>query len=399
MATRYNKSQSIWGRLPSGYEGSPSPDFNLASNGIEEVDRAFFEFFNSQLPLYYKDVAADGNQLRVPVIFATGERFAVGSKKEPKRDRNGALMLPLVSITRSGVEQEHTKGGGVSDRYNEMVVKKRISPNDPSYQLSTNSNSLKNARGSNSENSGGSSPVGDQLLKPNLDGSHIYEVFVIPNPKYFTVKYEVTFWGQFMQQVNSMMSSLMGSYIQPGGRSARIESKNGYWYVAYFDQAFNLDNNFSDFSESERVVKATISAEVPSYLVLPNFTGSPNGMRSYVSAPQISFEASLIGADYKIEESPLPEPNIESGTEESFILSDLETADSPAYPKQIGIPGSTDAAARVDPKNPRYSVQRLAIDPRTGEPTNTFVRVIDSNSKKGETVIMIDDFLNLNNKI
>jgi len=399
MATRYNKSQSIWGRLPSGYEGSPSPDLSLASNGIEEVDRAFFEFFNTQLPLYYKDVEADGKQLRVPVIFSTGERFAVGSKKEPKRDRNGALMLPLVSITRSGIEQEHTKGGGVSDRYNEMVVKKRISPNDPSYQLAVNSNSLKNARGSNDGNSGGISPVGDQLLKPNLDGNHVYEVFVIPNPKYFTIKYEVTFWGQFMQQVNSMVSSLMGSYIQPGGRTAKIESKTGYWYVAYFDQAFNLDNNLSDFSDSERIVKATISAEVPSYLVLPNFTGSPNGMRSYVSAPQISFEASLIGADYKIEESPLPEPNIESGTEESFILSDLETADSPAYPKQIGIPGSIDAAARVDPKNPRYSVQRLAIDPRTGEPTNTFVRVVDSNSKKGETVIMIDDFLNLNNKI
>ena len=398
MATRYNKSQSIWGRLPSGYEGMPSPDLSIPSNGLEEVDRAFFEFFNSQLPLYYKDVSSDGNQLRVPVIFATGERFAIGSKKEPKRDRNGALMLPLVSITRSGIEQEHTKGGGISDRYNEMVVRKRISPNDPSYQLAINAGSFKNAKGSNSGNSGAILPLSDSGLTPNLDGSHIYEVFVIPNPKYFTIKYEVTFWGQYVQQINSMMSALMGSYIQPGGRTAKIESKNGYWYVAYFEQAFNLDNNLSDFSDSERVIKATITAEVPSYLVLPNFSGSPNGMRSYISAPQISFETSVIGAGYEIEESPLPEPNIESGTEESFILSDIETSDSPAYPKQIGISGATVSAARVNPKDPRYSVQRLSIDPRTGQPTNTFIRVIDSNSKKGETVIMIDDFLNLNNK-
>ena len=396
MATRYNKTDAIWGRLPSGYEGVPSPDLKIEPSGPEDVDRAFFEYFNSQLPLFYKDSESSGQQLRVPVIFSTGERFAVGSKKEPNRDKNGALMLPLVSITRSGIEQEHTKGGGVSDRFNEMVVRNRISPGDPVYQAAMNALNLKNTKFSNSSNTTNTS-ARDDLLSPNLKTGHIYEVFVIPSPKYYTVKYEVTFWGQYMQQVNSMMTSLMGSYIQPGGRTARIESKKGYWYVAYFDQAFNIDNNFSDFSENERVIKATIAAEVPSYLVLPTFPGSPNGIRSYLSAPEIAFET-VLTSDVNLEAGRSPEPNLDSGKEKSYILSDIETTDSPPYSDQVGIPPEVTAVAKVDTKDRLHKIERLSVDPRTGEPTNVLVRVKDANSKKGETVIMVDDFLKLVNK-
>ena len=76
---------------------------------------------------FYKVSKDTGESKRLPVIFASGERFAILSKQSPMRDKNGALILPIMSISRSGVEFETTKGPGVSDRYPETVIKRRIS--------------------------------------------------------------------------------------------------------------------------------------------------------------------------------------------------------------------------------------------------------------------------------
>ena len=131
--------------------------------------------------------------------------------------------------------------------------------------------------------------------------------------------------------------------------------------------------------------------------VLPTFPGSPNGMRSYYSAPEVVFETTLT-SEVDLEAGSSPEPNLESGKEKSYILSDIETTDSPPYSDKIGIPPTVIAAARVNPKDRLHKVERLSVDPRTGEPTNVLVRVKDTNSKKGETVLMVDDFLKLVNK-
>ena len=144
MQTRYNKTQLAPGVIQSGYEGSNNAsNFSLPSCGIEDVDRAFFELFDKVLPFSYKS-KKDSELRKVPVVFASGERFALAAKKSPIRDNQGALILPLISISRSGIEQTASKGLGVSEHFNEMVVKKRVSSEDPLFQALQNSNGFLN---------------------------------------------------------------------------------------------------------------------------------------------------------------------------------------------------------------------------------------------------------------
>ena len=122
MSTRYTRKDALPGTIPMGYEGDNIPDdLEVPSCTIEDVDRALFNLFNQDLPLFYKH--KEGMR-RVPVIFATGERFAILRRKRPLRDKAGALVLPLISIMRTGIEQDPSRRmtGGQNAP---MTIKKR----------------------------------------------------------------------------------------------------------------------------------------------------------------------------------------------------------------------------------------------------------------------------------
>ena len=140
MATRY--SMQPRGSY-SGYEGVDIPDdFHIPSCGLEDVDRALFKLFNEELPLYWEK---NGNLQRIPVIYATGERAFILRRKKPLRDRSGALILPLISIMRTAIEQDSRDlGAFVSPSGGDMVIKVRLSPDNVNYQRILNKEGLTN---------------------------------------------------------------------------------------------------------------------------------------------------------------------------------------------------------------------------------------------------------------
>ena len=101
MSTRRDITQ-INNSEPMGFEGNDTPgDIEIPPCTVEDVDRSVFNLFDKQLPFQAK-TNSEGIK-RIPVIFATGERFAVLRRKEPLRDKTGAIILPLISIMRSGI--------------------------------------------------------------------------------------------------------------------------------------------------------------------------------------------------------------------------------------------------------------------------------------------------------
>jgi hypothetical protein len=199
MSTRYNVGKR-YGRdhVNLGYEGSAVPtDLTVPSCGLEDVDRALFNLFDKDLPIVYR--TKDGSTKKVPVIFATGERFAITRRKEPMRDKNGALILPLITISRSNLEQQAQKMIEMGD-IGTIDIQRRLSPEDPIYQRVVNSLALKNtsSEGIGTRRESIERPgrmAGGRLLEPNLSAG-IYETISIPVPKFFTATYEVTLWTQ-----------------------------------------------------------------------------------------------------------------------------------------------------------------------------------------------------------
>ena len=226
MATRYSIEKGDVEKVDSGYMEKDVPDdFTIPSCTIEDVDRGVFNLFNKELPLLYK---RKDQVKKVPVIFATGERFAILARNRPLRDKAGALILPLISIVRSGINQENAKGAAQFQGA-PITIKTKLSEDDERYQRLFNTHGFKHADDiaisandkTPSGRGGGTKPGRiatrrappsipfssrrGTILKPNVSGNLI-EFIQMPPIKQYTAEYDVTFWTQYTQEMNYIIN-------------------------------------------------------------------------------------------------------------------------------------------------------------------------------------------------
>ena len=409
MSSRYNAKEGSGGKADLGYQdGEQVSGVDIPSCTIEDVDRAVFNLFEKDL-----DFTVKGNKkpIKIPVIFATGERFAILARKKPLRDSTDTLILPLISIMRTGVEHQQ----GVAENV-PIVIKKKLAPEDAAFQEYINKQGILNddnlAKGKNLETPDGASEEGVKKLKSgissagvqnplieNMIGTNVFEIFEIPPIKHYAASYEITFWCQYTQQMNQVMTILMGGYTNNNRASFRLETDKGYYFSAFVEDGLNPDVNFDDFTENERIVKCTITMKVNAYLVAPRSIGQPTPVRRYVSAPHISFTMHTTVDPTSKELTP----TVDSGNVDDYVLENLDS-DTVGNPKQ-GVGGTIkgknlqnkDSLGTTTLNNNIGSsgdlVEIKNVDPTTGEVRTIQVRVIDQNMKSGETVIKAKGFV------
>ena len=381
MSSRYTiDGKFTTGGFESGFGGFDIPDnFQLPSCGIEDVDRAMFKLFNEDIPLFY---LLDGDLKKIPIVFGAGERAFLLRRKEPIRDSQGALILPMVSILRNGIDQEAP--GGIGPGNGEITIKKRLSSDDYAWKRMQNQANLSNIK----DVAGSQGQVNDSLA---IDPSNsIYEIITIPTPRFFKSTYEITFWAQYQSQMNQIVEAFMSSYNIRPARTFRIESPKGYWFVAIAEQNINFENNIDNYTDDERILKATIEMNVTGYIVNPQFPGAPSEIRRYVSAPKISFDISDAAVNSVVSN------NIPSSKAEDYIYDDLMVEEMP-------LPGSGVGQADLDGEEVNTSIggqkiasttniKKIMKDPFNN--TSVEVSIKSKNLSKGERVYSIIDNLN-----
>ncbi len=390
-------------KIDTGYEGTNVPeDFFIPPCGIEDVDRALFNLFNETIRL---EVEVNQQTTKVPVVFAAGERFALTRRKQPIRDRNGALILPVIAIARKSVDISPGQSGygtpiSVRDQ-SSYYVKRRLSSEDRRYQKLINKLRLKNqdsaaSRGNfssnlispgdkalpgaiasrrNGENLSYHSNENPDLLEPDL-GDNIFEVISVPYPDFFVGKYEITFWTQYTMHMNQLIEVMISNFSGQG-MEFQIESPSGYQFVAYVDGALTSGDNFEDYSSDERLIRYSFNLDIPGYLIAPNQPGLPSPFRSFVSAPQIEFNLLQNSGNLVRQTTHPPDEN----NIDNFILSDVEEVDSRGKePLRRGEDGVGIVEAVEDPfstdKKKRF-LKVLTRDQRSGESTISARSVID----------------------
>lgn len=367
-------------QLPNGYVGQNIPtDFNIPSCGIEDVDKALFTLFDKSIGF---SIEAKNKVSQVPVIMAIGERFALVKRRQPIKDKQGALILPLISIRRTGLEQ---KKWSLPLDIGDMIIKKRLDASDRSYQSIINKLQLKHQSNMTSvehfldsstktvANPGTfasrrvtSLRAGDSGLGSEL-GTNIFECITIPFPQFYIAKYEIVFWTQYTQHMNTMLETLMASY-HAQGEQFRISTDKGYWFVAYVDVDMSPADNFEDMSETERIVKYTFSVTVPAYIVAGKRPGQMSPFRKYLSAPQISFGLEDLNGQVFIKTS---DPTAANDIDK-FVLDDVNV---------LGKDGEPVVSQR---QSVPYTLKTV-LDPFTGKKDTRRVRVTFRNVRSGET--------------
>jgi len=386
------------------FEGdNPPEDFDFPSIGIEDIDRAVFKLFDEKLSF---QTTQKKESKKVPVVFASGERFALTRRKNPVRDKNNALILPLISIVRDDIDfsaDQKGKGTAISFRNQpSYTVKRRLSKKDRQYQNVINELGLTNQKNVSSRRAfvlndvvpGNVAKEGEQAsrrngnnisfsaqaglinLEPNL-GNNIFEIIDIPYPEFIAITYEVTFWTQYIQQANQMMETLIFNFDGQGQEIA-MKTKEGFDLIAFFDKSFNNGSNFDNYSDSERIVKNSIKLTIPGYMLNPKNPGIPNLARSYFSAPTIDF-------GYKEQFSKIVENNQPERKEDRFKKNVLQDLTNPEEENRRG--------------DIKPVIEERIINPFTGEETVQFSKIRHRNQRKGETVgssLIIKDIENQN---
>ena len=321
MTTKYDEIKNRY--APTGYEGQNYTEgFSIPSCGIEDLDKAVFNLFDKQLPLYYD---LKGEQKKVPVIFATGERYALLRRKKPIIDRTGALILPLVSISRDSISSKATHPAN-----NQMfphVIKKKLSEKDIVYRQLNNFENLKNSSNFQEEQD----KEANFSLKPNIK-SNIIETIEIPPIKYYSATYNIILWASFTQQMNHFLEAILNSFTINPGNILKIESDKGYWFTASIQDQISQQNSYEEYTDSERFVKNTITVNTNGYIIAPNIKNGKTALRSFVSSPVINFE---VLTDYTNIEPKAS--GVQDSSPDANILDDLRTEDGYAPSSQIGI--------------------------------------------------------------
>lgn len=383
MTTRFNIPQDqdfISGKtIDFGYEdGSVKSEFYMPSCGIEDIEESLINLFAQEIPFERSQAdlpkGVDSNLYVVnkpKVKLAGGERFAL-AKIKGIRDQGNALILPIISIKRTGLEQsaEDIGGRGINQDSGNIVIKRRLGEEDREFQNILNQLGL--------ENLPSNFPTSDRLQVQNLKNNflvkngivlksqpdyHIWEIISIPSPQFYTLTYEITFWTKYMEQMNHMLECLLVSQL-PQTKGFKLKTDKGYWFIGTIDDTFSTGDNFEEFLEQEILIKYSFTMKVKGYLFATNRPGLPVPFKRYLTSTQLN----LIG------ETPIPvEKEVVDNLVQPFTLTDVE-ADPAVNSKR----GGEDA-------NLLYPNE--VLDTATGKKIKVYRHAISANSKKGESVL------------
>ena len=387
MAIRFTSGNG--NGVPSGYEGTVE-DLEIPACGLEDVDRALFNLFQNEVKL---EVTLDSSKKQtVPTIFAAGERWSMLKNGRAIRDENGTLILPLITIRRVGIEQDTSAdvgGRGINQQTGEFNVYRKLDYRDRAYQNLINKLGLENQSnlGANSsedttqvitgrsigENSKDLDVVNGGLLAPKLNKNNVWQIITLPSPQFYTASYEITIWGQYSKHMNEMLEKIMSSFLPTAHRSMRLETPKGYWFIANFDSTFSPEDNADSYTSEELVRKCKINVKVPAYIVSSNAPGVPKAGRVHLSSPIISFSIGDESLDTNLVNG-LP------GTADPY-----ENADDPNL-YILNVQNGNDKRNQI----PNRIVSSRIVNPFTNKTEESYSRIINRDTKSGETVMMPD---------
>lgn len=387
MAIRFTSGNG--NGVPSGYEGSVE-GLEIPACGLEDVDRALFNLFQNEIKL---EVQLDSSKKQtVPTIFAAGERWSMLKNGRAIRDENGTLILPLITIRRTGIEQDTGSdigGRGINQHTGEFNVCRKLDYRDRAYQNLINKLGIENqnniAVNSSSDNTQiiTGRTIGENskdldiaqggLLAPKLNKSNVWQIITLPSPQFYTALYEITIWAQYAKHMNEMIEKIMSSFLPTAHRTMRLDTPKGYWFMANFESSFSPEDNADSYTSEELVRKCKINVKVPAYIVSSDASGLPRGGRVHISSPIVSFSIGDESLD----------TNLVNGMPGK--VDPYENADDPDL-FILNVQNGNDKRNQV----PNRIISSRTVNPFTNKTEESYSRIINRDTKSGETVMMPD---------
>lgn len=227
----------------------------LKKSTLEDIDTAFFDFFDKSLDIHVED--NNGNNKKVPVIIASSERWAIMKGNKTKiRDSANTLVLPIISVRR--LDFEKVQDAWALGRYFKTIGYTKV-VNE--FDTVNRANSF-NARRMNN------------LVPTNnmLEKAPVYEMIEIPYPIFVKINYSVNIWTQYIIDMNNILEKIWAKTNDSAAGSNQIQicSRTDNKYVAFLEQNATNESNVEDYSDAERIIRTTLQFKVLAYLLDEN---------------------------------------------------------------------------------------------------------------------------------
>jgi len=253
---------------------------------IETMDLAMYEWLNEVMDLH---VTSNRGYKKVPTIWVSAERAYQSKRSKEMRDKEGALILPLLSLERTGFEKDATRKG---------VAWANI-PNDPDakgggFQITRQINQDKSSNFANAD----ALKDRGQINFPRKNKKIVYETITIPFPVSVNANYIVKVRTEYQQQMNDLLQPFMTA---TGNINYFTVIKDGHKYEAFIESDFTSTSNVEEMGEDERMYECEIDIRVLGYLV----GAGPNQEKPFIVKRQNAVEVKIPRERTMLDESDL----------------------------------------------------------------------------------------------
>jgi len=203
---------------------------NISVN-LKDVDRAMIWYFDN---IIRPDVLEGGERYKVPIRYASAERWKSVQKDGVFRDIRGRVILPVMVIRRSSMEKDTSMVFPPNDQYNlKWAFKKTYSDRNRYDRFSV-----------------------QKGLIPTT------EYFTTAVPDFRIMKYECIIYTDYVEQMNKITEKISHSEGRYWGEPGKYQFRTT---IETFDDAIEMETG------NDRLVKCSFTLNTYGYLLPDNF--------------------------------------------------------------------------------------------------------------------------------
>ena len=259
-------------------------DVKNLSVGIMDMDSAIMYYFNEVIK---PSVEINDENVKVPCIYASPERWTQVSKQGFLRDKKRQIIVPLIVFKRTGMSRNDDMPIDKLDANNPIInysFQKKYSQQNRFDKFSV----LKN-------------------IEPNR------EYYNVAMPDYMTITYEFIVWTSYIEQMNSIVEKINFSDGAYWGEPGKMKFRT------------KIDS-FSDSSqiEGERLIKTTFSMTLNGY-ILPETFNNYTTTQKYLTPKKLiireSTDKTIINDKGEVQDLSSNAAEFGEATKEVFSIS------------------------------------------------------------------------------
>lgn len=223
---------------------------------LQDIDESVHYYLNTELNL---SVQSNGETIKVPIIYGSGERWKTVQADGYYRDKNGRIQTPLIMFKRGSVEKRRDIGN-------------KLDGNKPNlYVVEQNRYSPRNAY--------------DTFDVLNNNRAPQREIYQVPVPDYVFVNYEAIIWTDFMSQNNKLVEAI--EYVS-----------DAYWgnkEKNLFQVNVDTIQNINELQVGDdRLVRASFNFKLAGYLIPDTFKKETQALTKQFTPSEVTITSETV---------------------------------------------------------------------------------------------------------